>query len=279
MPDQVPAQPEAPPPPQSPEPGVRTEPELWGRSSRSQQEQVFLEGPRPRVLELWRVLRIAWEFIYGFRSLHFVGPCVTVFGSARFKPDHRYYQLGRDVGARLAQMGFTTMTGGGPGIMEAANRGAKEAGGKSIGCNIELPFEQHPNPYLDKWLEFRYFFVRKVMLVKYSYGFVVLPGGFGTMDELFEAATLVQTGKIKDFPIILMGVDYWGPMIDFMRQRMAREGCINESDLDKFVLTDSVEQAAQVLERNAVRAFGLTRSGPKRRWWLFEGSPNGTRTT
>src|SRR5262245_60515207 len=168
----------------------------------------FLQGPQPRGFELARAARIFVEFIRGFRALHFVGPCVTVFGSARFPEDHRYYQLARDVGARLAHAGFTVMTGGGPGIMEAANRGAREAGGRSIGCNIELPHEQRPNAYVDRWITFRHFFVRKVMLVKYSYAFVALPGGFGTLDEIFETVTLVQTGKIQEFPLVLIGTDF-----------------------------------------------------------------------
>jgi hypothetical protein len=172
-----------------------------------QDERVFLEGPRSRTEELLRVFRIGRGLISGLRALHFVGPCVTVFGSARVHEPDRYYQMGRELGSALARAGFAVMTGGGPGIMEAANRGAREAGGVSIGCNIQLPLEQAPNPYLDKFVEFRYFFVRKVMLVKYSYGFVALPGGFGTLDEIFETATLVQTRKIWGFPIILMGVD------------------------------------------------------------------------
>ena len=245
----------------------------WGHGSRSGPEGLFLTGPRPRLDELWRVMRIMGEFIYGFRRLHFVGPCVTVFGSARFKEEHRYYRLAREVAARTAQLGFTVMTGGGPGIMEAANRGARDVGGRSIGCNIELPFEQKPNPYVDQWLEFRYFFVRKVMLVKYSYAFIVLPGGFGTMDELFEAATLVQTGKISDFPIILMGSDYWNPVLWFLKEKMLAEGCISPGDIDKLVVTDSVDEAAKVLEEHAVAAFGLSRVKPRRSWWLLEREP------
>src|SRR6266850_6078740 len=149
------------------------------------------------------------DFLRGFRVLHFVGPCVAVFGSARIKAGSPDYELARKIGAGLSRMGFTVMTGGGPGLMEAANRGAKEAGGRSVGCNILLPTEQTPNSYVDRMVTFRYFFVRKVMLVKYSYAFVVLPGGFGTIDELFEALTLIQTRKILDFPVVLMGVDYW----------------------------------------------------------------------
>src|SRR5262249_35822813 len=147
-------------------------------------------------------------------------PCVTVFGSARFKENHPYYALARDVGARLAQNGFTVMTGGGPGIMEAANRGAKDVGGGSVGCNIELPKEQKPNPYLDRWITFRHFYVRKLMLVKYSYAFIALPGGFGTLDEIFEVITLIQTGKIQEFPVVLMVQSYWQPLLDFFRSTL-----------------------------------------------------------
>ena len=186
----------------------RTSDTDWGKASATGEERRFLSGRRPRGLELWHTLRIFFEFIYGYRCLHFVGPCVTVFGSARFDEEHENYALAREMGRRIARAGFTVMTGGGPGIMEAANRGAKDVGGRSVGCNIELPVEQKPNAYLDRWVTFRHFFVRKMMLVKYSYAFVVMPGGFGTLDELFEAATLIQTGKIKSFPVILMGVEY-----------------------------------------------------------------------
>lgn len=221
-------------------------------------ERYFLEGPKSRSSETWMVFRIFAEFIRGFRRLHFVGPCVTVFGSARFKEDHPYYQLTREVGAALANLGFTVMTGGGPGIMEAANRGAKEAGGASIGCNIVLPFEQKPNPYLDRMLEFRYFFIRKVMLVKYSYAFIVMPGGVGTMDEFFEALTLIQTRKILDFPIVLMGKSYYEPLIDYL-ELMVRERTISEADLNLVMLTDSVEEAMAHIERHAVEKFKLKR--------------------
>src|SRR5689334_13773271 len=170
-------------------------------------ETRFLAGPHSRSRELRFALHVFREFIRGFRGLHFVGPCVTVFGSARFAEDHRYYAMAREVGRRLRRPGLSVLTGGGPGITEAANRGARDVVAPSIGCNIILPQEQKPNPYVDRWLEFRYFFVRKVMLVKYSFAFVVLPGGFGTMDEIFECATLIQTGKISNFPLILMGKD------------------------------------------------------------------------
>lgn len=207
----------------------------------------LLEGPRSRTDEFFRVVRIGIEFIRGFRALHWIGPCVTVFGSARFGESHRYYQMARQAGAELAKLGFTVMTGGGPGIMEAANRGAKDVGGRSVGCNIILPKEQQPNPYLDKMVLFRYFFVRKVMLVKYSQAFVIFPGGFGTLDEAFEAATLIQTGKIEQFPLIFVGVDYWQPLFDFMRNRMLGEKTIATEDLDRLILTDSIEIVSAAL--------------------------------
>lgn len=223
------------------------------------QERYFLEGPKSRRIETWMLLRTVYEFIRGFRRLHFVGPCVTVFGSARFKEDHPYYQLAREVGAALANIGFTVMTGGGPGIMEAANRGAKEAGGTSIGCNIVLPFEQKPNPYLDQMLEFRYFFIRKVMLIKYSYAFVVLPGGVGTMDELFEALTLIQTRKILDFPVVLMGRAYYEPMMGFL-ERMVEARTISEADLKLLMITDSVDEAIAHIEKCGVEKFKLKKT-------------------
>ena len=189
--------------------------EGWGVAPGAPEVVRFLAGPQQRLEELMRAGRIFCEFIRGFRTLHFVGPCVTVFGSARFTENHPYYELARQCGAELAKAGFTVMTGGGPGIMEAANRGAKETGGRSIGCNIQLPREQKPNPFVDQWITFRYFFVRKVMLVKYSYAFIALPGGLGTLDEIFETATLIQTGKIRDFPLVLMGKEYWRPLLEF----------------------------------------------------------------
>ncbi|MGH9321871.1 MAG: TIGR00730 family Rossman fold protein [Vicinamibacteria bacterium] len=232
----------------------------------------FLAGPQSRLSEAARLVRIMREFLRGFRKLHFVGPCVTVFGSARFKEDHRYYALAREVGRRLARSGFTVMTGGGPGIMEAANRGAREAGGRSIGCGIELPHEQGPNPYLDLMVEFHYFFVRKVMLVKYSYAYVAFPGGFGTMDEIFEAATLIQTGKMKGFPIVIMGRDYWGPLLEFLSKTMVPAGTIEAADLERLVVTDSPEEAASHILRTATTKFGLQWE-PKPRWVLGESKP------
>ena len=202
------------------------------------------------------VLRFSAEFVRGFRALHFVGPCVTVFGSARFAEDHPYYALAREVGGRLARMGFTVMTGGGPGIMEAANRGAKDAGGFSVGCNIALPEEQKLNPYVDRAVTFQHFFVRKVMLVKYSYAFVVMPGGFGTVDELFESLTLIQTKKIEDFPVVLMGREYWQPLLD-MTQKMVAAGTVGKADLSLLLVTDSVHEAMKHIETRAVEKFGL----------------------
>jgi uncharacterized protein (TIGR00730 family) len=243
----------------------------WGKGPPAPEIARFLQGPQPRGFELARALRIFWETLQGFRALHFVGPCVSVFGSARFKEDQAYYVLAREVGARLAQAGFTVMTGGGPGIMEAANRGAKEAGGYSVGCNIELLHEQKPNAYLDRWITFRHFYVRKLMLVKYSYAFIALPGGFGTLDEIFETATLIQTAKIQDFPLVLMGRAYWKPLLDFMHDRLLAEKTIDAIDLERILLTDSAEDAVNSITDVATHRFGLT-YGPriKRRWLLWE---------
>lgn len=223
------------------------------------QERAFLEGPRSRKKDFFFLLKVLVEFIRGFRKLHFVGPCVTVFGSARFKEGHRYYELAREVGKGISQLGFTVMTGGGPGIMEAANRGAREEGGKSVGCNIVLPHEQIPNPYLDTWVNIKFFFVRKVLLSKYSYAYVVLPGGFGTLDELSEALTLVQTGKILQFPIIVMGLEYHTNLREYF-QRMLDEKTISAVDLELVLFTDSVEEAMQWLNTKAVEKFGLVRT-------------------
>lgn len=238
---------------------------------KAQPERQFLSGPLDRSSELRRIIGIAAEFIQGSRRLHFVGPCVTVFGSARFRESHPYYALARETGRLLAEAGFTVLTGGGPGIMEGANRGAREAGGPSVGCNIALPVEQKPNLYLDEWIQFRHFYVRKVMLVKYSYAFIALPGGFGTLDEIFEIATLIQTDKIKDFPMVLMPSDYWGPLAAFMRDTLVVNGTIDEADLDVIQLVDSPERGVDLVRDAALRRFGLT-YGPRarRRWFLFE---------
>ena len=243
----------------------------WGKAPPGPEITQFLQGPQKRSVELGRAVRIFFELMRGFRKLHFVGPCVTVFGSARFTAEHPYYRLARDVGQRLARAGFTVMTGGGPGIMEAANRGAKEVGGYSVGCNIELPKEQEHNPYLDRWVTFRHFFVRKLMLVKYSYAFIAMPGGFGTLDEIFETATLIQTHKIKDFPLVLMGKDYWHPLLDFLRGPLVEAKTIDPIDAEHVLVTDSAEDAVQLVRAAAIRQFGLT-YGPriKRRWYLWE---------
>lgn len=228
---------------------LASDPGAWGPGPGDADVVSFLAGPRSRLDEARRVGRIALEFIRGFRRLHFLGPCVTVFGSARFGEDHPAYQLGRTMGRVLAEAGLVTMTGGGPGVMEAANRGAREAGGASVGCNIRLPHEQEPNRYLDQFVEFRYFFVRKVMLVKYSSAFLVLPGGFGTLDELFEALTLVQTRKIDSFPIVLMGVDYWRPLCDFLQHTLVAAGTISRADLDLLTVTDDPREAMAAVQR------------------------------
>jgi uncharacterized protein (TIGR00730 family) len=243
----------------------------WPSPLQPPPEQPFLAGPRSRLAEAQRVLAIGREFIAGFRRLHFVGPCVTVFGSARFAPIHPYYLLARAVGRALAQQGFTVMTGGGPGIMEGANRGAHEAGGVSVGCNIQLPVEQKPNPYLDLMIEFRHFFVRKVMLVKYSYGFIALPGGFGTMDEIFETLVLIQTAKLADFPLILMGTAYWQPLLAMLRDPMLAQGTIDAADVARPLLTDDPQHAAAILREVAMSRFGLQRGAPEKpRWYLGE---------
>ena len=222
------------------------------------EDRVLLEGPHSRAREFLLVLRATRDFISGFRALHFVGPCVTVFGSARYAKSHPYYPLARELGAALARLGFTVMTGGGPGLMEAANRGAREAGGLSVGCNIDLPIEQKPNPYLDRTVMCRYFFVRKVLLFKYSYAFVALPGGLGTLDELSEALTLIQTGKIRNFPIVLFGSKYWRPFRD-MLSAMAAEGTIGLDDLRLMLVTDDIDEATAHIRRHAIDAFGLRR--------------------
>lgn len=243
----------------------------WGTVPGDEREQVFLEGPSARHFEFRSAIRIFIELIRGFRSLHFVGPCVTVFGSARFAAEHPYYALTREMGRAIAQAGFTVMTGGGPGLMEAANRGAKDVKGRSIGCNIKLSTEQEPNRYLDRWVEFSYFFVRKLMLVKYSYGFVAAPGGLGTLDELFEVTTLIQTQKIKNFPVVLLGREYWSLLLEFLRQSPLRQKAIDLEDLDRLLITDSPREAVDHILTCALERFGL-RYKPRRkpRKVLFE---------
>ncbi len=226
------------------------------------EDQKLLRSRGPAVefqdTDTWRTLRILGEFIEGFDALAEVGPAVSIFGSARIGRRNRYYGAARRLAAALVKQGFAIITGGGPGVMEAANRGAKEAGGLSIGCNIELPFEQGLNEFVDLGMEFRYFFVRKVMFVKYAEGFVIFPGGFGTLDELFEALTLIQTGKVDNFPIILFGSDYWGGMLEWLKATMMGEGKIWPEDLELFSVTDDVEEAARTISTFRARRLAKT---------------------
>lgn len=230
-------------------------------------EHIYLEGPKDRSYELFFALRVFRQFIKGFRTLHFIGPCITVFGSARFKEEHPYYALARECGKRIALLGFNTMTGGGPGIMEAANRGAFENGGKSIGCNIQLPFEQKINPYVTTSITFEHFFVRKVLLVKYSFAFLILPGGVGTMDEFYETLTLVQTKTITQFPIVLLGRSYFQPVMDYLHF-MAEQGTISPEDINLVLLTDSVDEAMDHISKYIRTNYSV--KPRKKQWWLFE---------
>jgi len=230
-------------------------------------EHVFLDGPKPRVYELGFAWKVFAQFIYGFRHLHFLGPAITVFGSARFDEKHHYYQASREMGGRIAELGFATITGGGPGVMEAANRGAFEKGGESVGCNIKLPFEQKANPYLTKSLTFELFFIRKVMLVKYSYAFIIMPGGFGTMDEFFETLTLVQTKTITGFPIVLYGKEYYQPLMDYIEE-MSKQGTISPDDMKLVLLTDDMTEAMNHIVTYVKQNYKI--KPRKRLWWLFE---------
>jgi uncharacterized protein (TIGR00730 family) len=216
----------------------------------------FLEGPQNRWNDFKYTLSVFFEFIKGFRALHFVGPCVTVFGSARFKEDHPYYKQTRELSGEIAKLGFTIMTGGGPGIMEAANRGAKDVGGKSVGCNIVLEHEQHHNPYLDKWVDIKYFFLRKTLLIKYSYAFVVMPGGFGTLDEFYEALTLVQTKKINMFPIIIYDKDFYQKILEH-NANLVEEGTISPEDERLYFVTGSNEETIKYIKEKSIMAFDL----------------------
>jgi len=222
------------------------------------EERSWLAGPRSRFRDLRSLFFVSLDFIRAYRIMHFVGPCVTIFGSARTKPGTRWYEMARQMGEICVDLGFTVVTGGGPGIMQAGNQGAYEAGGRSIGVNIILPFEQNVNPYVHRSVNMRYFFTRKTMLLKYSYAFIVMPGGAGTLDEMFETMTLIQTGKLRNFPIILMGKDYWKPLMDFV-YKMVDEGMISPEDPDLIFFTDDVEDARAHLQRHAVRQFGLRR--------------------
>lgn len=228
---------------------------------------VYLEGPKSRGFELSFAFRVFGQFLKGFRSLHFVGPCITVFGSARFKESHPYYVTAREFGKRITELGFTVMTGGGPGIMEAANRGAFENGGISVGCNIQLPFEQKSNPYTTRSITFEHFFVRKVLLTKYSYAFIIMPGGFGTMDELFETLTLIQTKTITQFPVVLFGKEYYQELWNSL-EHMAKNGAINSEDLSLVLLTDSVDEAMHHILIYIQKNYKI--KPRKRMWWLLE---------
>jgi uncharacterized protein (TIGR00730 family) len=219
-------------------------------------ERSFFEGPRSRFKELVFAIKVFFEFIKGFRTFHFLGYCATVFGSARYTEEHPYYIIARQIGATLADMGYTVMTGGGPGLMEAVNRGAKDVKGKSVGCNIILPFEQKPNIYLDKWVNIKYFFVRKVLLSKYSYAFVVLPGGYGTLDEFFEALTLIQTNTTKEFPVVLFGKDYHKKLYEHMLT-MEQNRTIRKKDMNLFLLTDDIRELKLHLEKYSIQKFNL----------------------
>jgi uncharacterized protein (TIGR00730 family) len=228
---------------------------------------VFLEGPKSRSFELLFAFRVFRQFLKGFRKLHFIGPCITVFGSARFGEQHEYYRAAREFGKRISKMGFTTMTGGGPGIMEAANRGAFESGGISVGCNIQLPFEQEHNPYMNEAITFEHFFVRKVLLTKYSYAFIIMPGGFGTMDEFFETLTLVQTRTVTQFPIVLFGKAYYKDLWE-MLEHMAQQGTIAREDLSLVLLTDDIGEAMRHIQTYIGKNYEVKKR--KRSWWLFE---------
>ena len=246
---------------------------------RAEADRLLLEGPHSRLHELWTLLRTMRDFVAGFRGLHFAGPCVTIFGSARYHEGHPAYDLARQVGRRVSRLGFTVMTGGGPGLMEAANRGARDVGGRSVGCNVVLPMEQVPNAYLDRWVTCRYFFVRKVLLFKYSFAFVAMPGGLGTLDELFEALTLIQTGKIQEFPVVLIGTEYWRPLNDLL-DHLCREKAVTRKDLVLLLVTDDLEQMALHLRRHAIERFGLlARRRPKPSRWLGEHNDRRFRVT
>lgn len=236
------------------------------------EEKKFLEGPRSRWTELKYAFSVFQQLIVGLRKLHFIGPCVTVFGSARFKEDHPFYKLTREVSSEISRLGFAIITGGGPGIMEAANRGAKEAGGLSIGCNIILPNEQDHNAYLDYFVTLDYFFVRKVLLRKYSFAFIVMPGGFGTLDEFFEALTLVQTKKTEKFPIVIMGVEFHHELLEHIK-KMAFERTINEDDLQLILFTDSVEEAVDHIKKCTIIPFHLKLKAAKKALWILGEKP------
>lgn len=245
-------------------------PDLVNKPAAVKSEIKFLSGPQSRWQEFSFSIKVLIEFIKGFRALHFVGPCVTVFGSARFKAGHPFYEETVTLSGKIAELGFTIMTGGGPGIMEAANKGAKAVGGRSVGCNIVLPVEQHPNPYLDKWVNIKYFFVRKTLLIKYSFAFVVMPGGFGTLDEYFEALTLIQTRKISEFPIVIFNKEFHKDLIEHV-EKMKLAGTISDTDDKLFLVTDSIDEAVAFIQKNSVIKFNLQPEKPYRPFrGLFE---------
>jgi uncharacterized protein (TIGR00730 family) len=234
--------------------------ERMGKPTETEDEKLLERRPtkpgRPEFIDSdpWRALRILSEFVEGFDALASVGPAITIFGSARAPRDSPDYELARDIARRLAELGFAIITGGGPGIMEAANRGCREGGGLSIGCNIELPHEQGLNRYVDLGVEFKYFFARKTMFVKYADAFVIMPGGFGTLDELFESLTLIQTGKIRDFPVVLVGTAYWQGMLDWMRAVQVPAGAVSEADLDLLKLTDDPDEVCEIIRAYVAKA-------------------------
>jgi len=232
-------------------------------------ESSSLKGPRSRFKELGFAFRVMFSFIKGFRKMHFIGPSVTVFGSARFDQDSNHYKNAEIIGAELSKLGFAIMTGGGPGIMEAANKGAYEAGGYSVGVNIILPFEQKPNPYLHKWIDISYFFVRKFLLMKYSYAFVVMPGGMGTLDELFEAITLIQTKMIQNFPVVIFDTDYHKELIEHI-ELMGKQESISPEDMELLFVTDSAEAVVEHIRIHAVEKFGLVKEEYQPKWWYGE---------
>lgn len=233
----------------------------------------FLRGPQSMWADLKYAINVFVEFIKAFNHLHSMGPCVTIFGSARFKEDHIYYKQTRELASEIAKLGFTILTGGGPGIMEAANRGAKDVGGKSVGCNIVLEMEQHPNAYLDKWVNIKYFFIRKTLLIKYSYAFIVMPGGFGTLDEFYEALTLVQTKKISSFPIIIFDRDFYIGITEH-NEKMLSAGTISADDLKLFLITDSIPEAVNYIKEKSITGFHLTYADNTKPFWSFFGSSN-----
>ncbi|MCB0707059.1 MAG: TIGR00730 family Rossman fold protein [Saprospiraceae bacterium] len=229
----------------------------------------FLDGPNARGAEFRFAFKVFRQFINGFRKLHFIGPCITVFGSARFDENHPDYILAREIGREIAEMGFTTMTGGGPGIMEAANRGAFENDGYSVGCSIHLPNEQVVNPFMHRYVHFEHFFVRKTLLLKYSYAFVVMPGGFGTLDELFETLTLIQTGIINNFPVVIMGKDFYREIRHHI-QNMIDRGTISKKDENLVLFTDEVPEAIEHIRKYVLENYKVKNKRIRPRWWLFE---------